>query len=67
MEVAFTQFAATLVKGPIALIFLEDDVEVASTLRHYADGGFRFVIAFGVADIQLPEDLPPSCMRLTLT
>ena len=30
--------AATLAKGPIALIFLEDDVEVASTLRHYADG-----------------------------
>ena len=56
--------AATLAKGPIALIFLEDDVEVASTLRHNADGGFRSVIAFGVADIQLPEDLPPSVHKV---
>lgn len=42
-----------LAKGPVALIFVEDPVEIASTLAHHADLGFRAVIAF------LPEPLTP--------
>ena len=29
------QGKALLTKGPVALIFIEDDVEIATTLRHH--------------------------------
>lgn len=48
---------AALAKGPIALILMEDNVEVASTLRHHLSLGFRSVVAFGADDILVPEDL----------
>lgn len=35
-----------LLKGPVALIFVEDDVEVDTTLRHHIDCGFKHVVAF---------------------
>ena len=53
---------AQLRRGPLALIFVEDDVEIASTLAHHLRLGFGSVIAF------LPEglDLPaPSDARVT--
>jgi len=53
-----TDGAATLAKGPIALILLEDEVEVGSTIRHHIDAGFKSIITFGVADITRPDDLP---------
>ncbi len=53
-----TDGKAALAKGPIALILLEDDVEVGSTVRHHLDAGFRSVITFGVPDIRLPDNLP---------
>ena len=47
-----------LAKGPIALILLEDDIEVGSSIRHHLDAGFKSVVTFGVADIDLPDGLP---------
>ncbi|MGV6804851.1 MAG: hypothetical protein ACWA49_11640 [Ruegeria sp.] len=35
-----------LSKGPVALVFAEDDVELDGTLRHHLDLGFKAVIAF---------------------
>ena len=35
-----------LVKGPIALIFVEDQTEIDSTIRHHLDAGFKAVIVF---------------------
>ncbi|MEL6641289.1 MAG: hypothetical protein AAFP98_08245 [Pseudomonadota bacterium] len=46
-----------LATGPIALIMLEDDVEVAATLRHHASLGFRSLVVFGSDDIAVPEDI----------
>jgi hypothetical protein len=46
-----------LVRGPVALIFAEDDVEVASTLRHHLDLGFLHVVAFMPDSFDLPTDL----------
>ncbi|MBC7132237.1 MAG: hypothetical protein H5U16_03915 [Roseovarius sp.] len=45
---------AALARGPVALIFAEDEVEIDSTLRHHLDQGFRAVLllapdAFGVS------------------
>ncbi|SHH02439.1 hypothetical protein SAMN05444003_1704 [Cognatiyoonia sediminum] len=40
-------------KGPIALIFMEDAVEVASTLRHHLASGFKAVVALGSPNIEI--------------
>ncbi len=40
--------------GPAALLIVEDDVEIASTLDHLAQRGFRSVTAFAPGDIALP-------------
>ncbi|MCO4847764.1 MAG: hypothetical protein KC448_07295 [Yoonia sp.] len=55
---------AALAKGPIALILLEDDVEVGSSIRHHLDAGFKSVVTFGVSDIVLPDDLPANVHRV---
>ena len=51
-----TNGASTLAKGPVALILMEDAVEVDSTIRHHLDSGFRTVVACGAADIPLAGD-----------
>ncbi len=43
-------------KGPTALVLVEDDVEVAATLRHHLDLGFCQVVAFAAADIPRRDD-----------
>ncbi len=58
--------AQALAKGPIALILLEDSVEVGSTIRHHVDAGFKSVITFGIADITRPDDLPSHVHHVNL-
>lgn len=55
---------AALTKGPIALVLLEDDIEVESTIQHHLKAGFKSIITFGVPDIALPEDLPETVHRV---
>ncbi len=43
----------TLAKGPVALIFMEDEAEASATLRHHINLGFRHVVAFGAADLEM--------------
>lgn len=52
-----SQGADALRRGPIALIFAEDAVELDTTLRHHRHCGFRSVVLFGAADLTLPADL----------
>jgi hypothetical protein len=59
-----TKGTEALAKGPIALILLEDDVEIGSSIRHHIDAGFKSVITFGVPDIDLPDDLPANVHRV---
>ena len=47
-----------LSKGPLALVMIEDEVEVEGTLRHLARFGFRHLLAFCAPQIALPEGLP---------
>ncbi len=49
--------ARALLRGPVAMIMVEDDVEVAATLRHHRTLGFRTIVAFGAEDLAPPEDL----------
>lgn len=55
---------SALAKGPVALILIEDDVEVASTLRHHIDAGFANVVAFAPADLAFPKDTPKAVIRV---
>ncbi len=56
-----------LKKGPIALIFAEDDVELESTIRHHLKLGFTNLIAFMPAEFTLPEELTKRIHRVALT
>lgn len=48
---------ATLSKGPVALIFVEDPVEIASTVAHHAGIGFRDIVVLHPAEIAPPPEV----------
>ncbi|WP_417271609.1 glycosyltransferase family 2 protein [Celeribacter sp.] len=54
----------SLAKGPVALIFAEDDVEVASTLRHHLAQGFKTVILFAPDEIDVPKGIVTKIVRI---
>jgi len=56
--------SSLLAKGPIAMIFAEDPVEVDSTLRHHLDAGFREVLAFMPDTFALAEDVAVAVHRI---
>lgn len=56
--------AKILSKGPIAIILVEDDVEVDTTLRHHLQMGFETVIALMPDVFDLPRDLQDAVVRV---
>ncbi|SEO34914.1 hypothetical protein SAMN04490248_10472 [Salinihabitans flavidus] len=52
-------------KGPVALVFAEDDVELSTTLRHHRQLGFQEVIAFMPDAFALPDDLNDTVTRVS--
>jgi len=56
---------AALAKGPVGLIMVEDDVEIASTLDHHLRIGFQALIVFAGDEIAAPEDLDPCVQWVT--
>ena len=56
---------AVLAKGPIAVVLVEDDVEVATTLRHCVQSGFATILALMPASFDLPADLVDKVHRVT--
>ncbi len=53
-----------LAKGPVALIFAEDDVELGSTVRHHLSLGFASVITFLPPAFALPDDVAAKTARV---
>ena len=53
-----------LAKGPVAVVMVEDDIEVATTLRHHQQMGFQAVIALMPPVFDLPPDLKSSIIRV---
>ena len=51
---------AVLSKGPIALIMVEDAIEIETTLRHHQQLGFATVVAFMPASFALARDVAES-------
>ena len=56
--------AKHLAKGPNAVILVEDDVEVATTLRHHQQAGFLNVVALMPEAFDLPRDLAVGVHRV---
>ncbi len=56
---------AALAKGPVAIVLVEDDVEIATTLRHHQQAGFVSIIALMPDEFALPLDLQESVHRIT--
>lgn len=54
----------TLSKEPVALIFVEDDVEIATTLRHHVQCGFGSVVALIPDAFDLPADITDKVHRV---
>ncbi|AOZ68889.1 hypothetical protein LPB142_05785 [Rhodobacter xanthinilyticus] len=57
LEAFLKDGAEALAKGPVAIILIEDLVEVESTIRHHLLAGFRTLLALGPEGLTLPEDL----------
>lgn len=55
---------AALAEGPVAIIFAEDAVEIASTLRHHLDAGFPTVLMLGIETDAVPDVLLPRVHRI---
>ncbi|WP_341366810.1 hypothetical protein [Yoonia sp. BS5-3] len=54
LSVALRQSAPS---GPLALILIEDEIEIESTIKHHLDLGFSQIIACGDGNIALPTGL----------
>ena len=57
LSVFLSEAKPAYAKGPIAIVFVEDDVEVESALRHHLKSGFRAVIMMADSHQTLAEDL----------
>jgi hypothetical protein len=53
-----------LAKGPIAIVFAEDPVEVDTTLRHHLAAGFVQVLLLAPPGIEVPADLEAKIQRI---
>ncbi len=62
----FDKGAAALAKGPVAIIFAEDDIEVDSTIRHHLDAGFKDLLLFADDDVPLPPEVEAKIHRIAL-
>ncbi|WP_095588621.1 hypothetical protein [Actibacterium ureilyticum] len=56
--------AAALKRGPVAMIFVEDPVEVASTIRHHLKIGFPTLLVLAPPQIAIDEDLADRIIRI---
>ena len=59
-----TDQKTALALGPIAIVLVEDDVEVDTTLRHNLQSGFAHVLALMPAQFTLPRDLQETVHRI---
>lgn len=67
MSMSLQQFLrsdAAAAKTPLALIFVEDECELGSTLRHHLESGFASVCALMPDDFDLPDDVADRVHRI---
>ena len=54
-----------LKKGPVALIFAEDEVELDATIRHHLNLGFSQTVVFAIPDFTIADDLNNQIIRVS--
>lgn len=54
----------SLPKGPVALVFAEDEIGLGSTLRHHARIGFENILLLARDDVVLPTDCVDLCHHI---
>lgn len=59
------QGRSALAKGPVAMIFVEDEVEIGSTIRHHIACGFKSILVLMPADFSIPDDVADKVHRIT--
>ncbi|MFD2173201.1 hypothetical protein [Rhodobacter lacus] len=59
-----TSAKVTLARGPVAIVLVEDLVEVESTIRHHLAAGFRTLIVYAPEALVLPEDVSAQIHRI---
>lgn len=64
LEDFITRGRAAYTKGPIAMVFAEDDAELSTTLRHHRHSGFASIIVFMSSQFSLPADLDNKVHRV---
>ena len=62
-----TEAKDVLAKGPVAILLVEDLVEVESTIRHTLKAGFATLIVYAPAALALPADLEARIHRIDWT
>lgn len=53
-----------LAKGPVAMVFAEDEAELDTTLRHHQQLGFKAIVGFMPPNFGLPGDLVKTVHRV---
>ena len=56
--------AEALAKGPVGMIFVEDLVEVESTILHHQKAGFKEILVFAPDALVLPQELEDNIHRI---
>ncbi|UWQ36773.1 glycosyltransferase family 2 protein [Leisingera aquaemixtae] len=64
LEDFLKQGKVLLAAGPVALVFIEDEVEIATTLRHHLQCGFKAVAALMPDAFDLPQDVRAKVHRV---
>ncbi|MDF1727536.1 MAG: hypothetical protein P1U53_07290 [Sulfitobacter sp.] len=64
LEELVSRGAEALTKGPVAIILVEDDIEVDTCLRHHQQAGFTTVLSLMPAAFDLPRDLEETVIRV---
>ncbi|UWQ24237.1 glycosyltransferase family 2 protein [Leisingera aquaemixtae] len=64
LEDFLKQGKTLLAEGPVALVFIEDEVEIATTLRHHLQCGFKAVAALMPDAFDLPQDVRAKVHRV---
>lgn len=63
-HISLDAFLKHVPEGPLALIFVEDLVEIDSTLRHHLAAGFRDLAVFAPAEATIAPDLADDIHRI---
>jgi len=52
-------------KGPVALLFAEDEVELDATIRHHLALGFKHTVVFAMPEFTIAEDVADQIIRVS--